>query len=199
METTAKTTAKTTTISDLRYHLLAWPMYETSVMWFRDHASDVYLQNDTKDNADDHKTTLSPRPGAAPSEEKVRRDEWMTMPPTQDDLAARMDPSKIRARGFNTGKGARARAAGDGNDGSSTWHETPEQKRKRLADEVMGVATQAPTQLAPLGKSSGVRSEAEAKKIRENMVRYHLTMTLCRLRAFTTVSEYDSRSSRMRP
>ena len=38
-------------------------------------------------------------------EKKVERDAWMTMPPTQDDLG-RMDPTKMRARKFNTGKSA---------------------------------------------------------------------------------------------
>ncbi|KAK3669831.1 hypothetical protein LTR78_010289 [Recurvomyces mirabilis] len=69
-----------------------------------------------------------------------QRDAWMTMPPTQDDLAARMDPSKPRARGFNTGKGAKGPNSAMGTeDGSSAWNETPEQKRKRLRDEMMGV------------------------------------------------------------
>lgn len=62
------------------------------------------------------------------------------MPPKQDDLAARLDPSKQRARGFNTGKSARgANAHGEDN---STWNETPEQKRIRLQNEMMGVASE---------------------------------------------------------
>ncbi|KAK3634222.1 hypothetical protein LTR56_015429 [Elasticomyces elasticus] len=73
-----------------------------------------------------------------PAPEKLRRDDWMTMPPKQDDLAARMDPSKQRARAFNTGKGAKGASAAD--DSSSAWNETPEQRQKRLRDEMMGVA-----------------------------------------------------------
>lgn len=73
-------------------------------------------------------------------EPKLKRDEWMTMPPTQDDLAARLDPTRARPRAFNTGKGARGPK--EGADGGSSWHETPEQKQKRLRDEMMGVATQ---------------------------------------------------------
>jgi hypothetical protein len=69
---------------------------------------------------------------------KVQRDEWMTLPPTQDDLAARLDPTKPRARKFNTGK-----SAGQHGGMSSAWTETPEQKLKRLQDEALGVT--APT------------------------------------------------------
>ncbi|KAB8596103.1 hypothetical protein FH972_025812 [Carpinus fangiana] len=66
-----------------------------------------------------------------------KRDEWMMMPPTQDDLSARMDPTKQRARGFNTGKGAKGASGPAGSN--AMWTETPEQRRKRLEDEVMGV------------------------------------------------------------
>ena len=76
-----------------------------------------------------------------------QRDEWMMIPPTQDDLAARMDPSKLRARGFNTGKSAKAPIGGGGID--TMWTETPEQKRKRLADEVMGVKPTASSGAPP--------------------------------------------------
>lgn len=79
----------------------------------------------------------------------------MTIPPKQDDLAARMDPSIQRPRAFNTGKGARVSHAKE--DDNSTWHETPEQKRKRLADEMMGIG-------AP---GSGTRPQS-AKVTREN-------------------------------
>ena len=71
------------------------------------------------------------------TEQKMQRDEWMTMPPQQDDLAARMDPTKQRPKAFNTGKGAKGPNSID--QDSSMWHETPEQKRKRLQDEIMGV------------------------------------------------------------
>ncbi|KAF2482256.1 hypothetical protein BDY17DRAFT_298207 [Neohortaea acidophila] len=92
-----------------------------------------------EDTSDADKHTQAEQPEAAPREEKLQRDEWMTMPPKQDDLAARLDPTKPRPRGFNTSKGANGpnAAAADG----SAWHETPEQKQKRLADEMMGVTT----------------------------------------------------------
>ncbi|KAK5172305.1 uncharacterized protein LTR77_003943 [Saxophila tyrrhenica] len=100
-------------------------------------------------------------------EEKPKRDDWMMMPPKQDDLAARMDPSKQRARGFNTGKGAKAPQAG-GED-SSSWYETAEQKQKRLAHEMMG--TSKPSTVGPSGPSQApdaAKDEAAAKKIRQH-------------------------------
>ncbi|KAK5112492.1 hypothetical protein LTR62_004249 [Meristemomyces frigidus] len=76
------------------------------------------------------------------TETKPQRDTWMTLPPTQDNLAARLDPTKPRPRGFNTGKSAKSGGSTTtkGNESSSSaWNETPEQKRKRLQDEMMGI------------------------------------------------------------
>ncbi|KAH7069382.1 hypothetical protein FB567DRAFT_246491 [Paraphoma chrysanthemicola] len=95
---------------------------------------------------------------------KAQRDDWMTMPPTQDDLAARMDPTKMRARKFNTGK-----SAGGGGGMSSAWTETPEEKLKRLQDEAMGIsktpATAAPSQDGKKSKDE----ERRARKMREKI------------------------------
>nr|POE49404.1 hypothetical protein CFP56_50321 [Quercus suber] len=96
---------------------------------------------------------------------KPQRDDWMTMPPKQDDLAARMDPTKIRARGFNTGKGAK----GPNNlgDDTSAWNETPEQRRKRLQDEMMGVAR--PSAVGPrLASKSNTSNAVITKSVREH-------------------------------
>ena len=103
-------------------------------------------------------------PRFAEAPKAAQRDEWMTMPPTQDDLAARMDPSKMRARKFNTGK-----SAGSTGGMSSAWTETPEQKLKRLQDEALGIS--APTNPTP-GASEPKRSKEEerrARKMREKI------------------------------
>jgi hypothetical protein len=109
------------------------------------------------------------RPDAAPSEQKPKRDEWMTMPPKQDNLAARMDPTKQRPRAFNTGKGARAPNVGG--DDCSAWNETPEQKQRRLADEMMGVSkpSSAGPQRPPKASDTG-GDGAAAKQIKEHRV-----------------------------
>ncbi|CBX95194.1 hypothetical protein IAQ61_004023 [Plenodomus lingam] len=98
-----------------------------------------------------------PRFSEAPK--RAQRDEWMTLPPTQDDLAARMDPTKMRARKFNSTKGA----AGSGAM-SSAWTETPEQKLKRLQNEALGIA--APSN-APVGNVKSKHSEEEERRARK--------------------------------
>ncbi|KAK8016381.1 hypothetical protein PG993_014570 [Apiospora rasikravindrae] len=64
-----------------------------------------------------------------------QRDGWMLAPPTGDELNHAQDPTKLRARKFNSGP--RASTSGGG-EISSIWTETPEQKRKRLEDAVLG-------------------------------------------------------------
>ncbi|KAL1845518.1 hypothetical protein Plec18170_009737 [Paecilomyces lecythidis] len=66
-----------------------------------------------------------------------QRDEWMLAPPDQGDWTSRVDPTKLRNRKFNTGRSARA--APSSQDSATPWTETPEQKRKRLENEVMGI------------------------------------------------------------
>lgn len=110
---------------------------------------------------------------ATPSEsapKRATRDEWMTLPPKQDDLAARLDPTKIRARKFNTGKGAKGPSAAGGSE-NTLWTETPEEKRKRLADEVMGI-TPAAGARAETVRDRRVQQDDEekARKIREHNV-----------------------------
>ncbi|KAF2270750.1 hypothetical protein CC78DRAFT_528479 [Lojkania enalia] len=106
-------------------------------------------------------------PQYAEQANKVQRDDWMTMPPTQDDLAARMDPSKMRARKFNTGKSA---GSGGRGGGMGIWTETPEQKLKRLQNEALGVS--APANSSESAHIDGRRSkeeERQARKIREKI------------------------------
>jgi hypothetical protein len=87
----------------------------------------------------------------------------MMMPPTQDGLAARLDPTKIRPGKFKSGKAAGA-SQGGGLD--SIWTETPEQKRKRLANEVLGIEVPA-TSRAALKKPASKVDEEAARKIKE--------------------------------
>lgn len=100
-------------------------------------------------------------------EMKSGRDEWMLIPPTQDDLAARMDPTKARARKFNTGKGAKG--TGQAGTDNTMWTETPEQKRKRLRDQVLGVGeTSAATEIESVVAARKRKEDGEkARKVRE--------------------------------
>ncbi|KAF2204596.1 hypothetical protein GQ43DRAFT_437750 [Delitschia confertaspora ATCC 74209] len=96
--------------------------------------------------------------------EKPQRDEWMMLPPSADDLSARMDPTKLRARKFNTGKSARAPVSA--ND-MAIWTETPEQKRKRLENEILGKTTPANSSRAePATRDK--EAETTARRIREH-------------------------------
>ncbi|KAL2353165.1 hypothetical protein BJ546DRAFT_881704 [Cryomyces antarcticus] len=109
------------------------------------------------------------RGSSPPKPQKPQRDEWMMVPPKQDDLSARMDPTKLRARKFNTGKGAKAPNPAGGEN--TIWTETPEQKRKRLADEVMGVAAPASSANGRAGEARSKRDieqEETARRIREH-------------------------------
>ncbi|KAH8163116.1 hypothetical protein CIB48_g5144 [Xylaria polymorpha] len=64
-----------------------------------------------------------------------KRDDWMLAPPSAGGYRA-ADPTKLKARRFNSGP----RASSGGGDGeiSSIWTETPEEKRKRLENAVLG-------------------------------------------------------------
>ena len=116
-------------------------------------------------------------PEATSENNNAKRDTWMLVPPKQDDLSSRFDPSKLRNRKFNTGKGAKAPSslhAGRGDN--ALWTETAEQKRQRLEDEVMGV--RKPAQLDGDGDGAGVnktwRSEAEAKETERRIREYNV-------------------------
>lgn len=100
----------------------------------------------------------------AEAPKKAQRDDWMTMPPTQDDLAARLDPTKQRARKFNSGKSA---AGGGGM--SSAWTETPQQKLKRLQDEAMGITTASSTTGTSSSGGKSKEEERRARKMRDKI------------------------------
>lgn len=91
----------------------------------------------------------------------------MLVPPKQDDWSARVDPTKLRNRKFNTGKGAKAPSGRGGGDISALWTETPEQKRQRLEDEMMGV--KKPAQLVEGGDedAAGGRRRGDERERRE--------------------------------
>ena len=101
---------------------------------------------------------------------KTQRDEWMLLPPTSDDWSSRVDPTKLKNRKFNTGKGAKAPAdKTGGNQGS--WMETPEQKRKRLEDEVLGTKSAVQTETSSI---EARRSEAEARETKRRIREYNV-------------------------
>jgi len=102
---------------------------------------------------------------------KPKREEWMLVPPKQDDWSSRVDPTKLKSRKFNTGKGAKGPAQ-KGRTDSTLWTETPEEKRKRLEDEVMGV--KKPAHLDQ-GSHSSARNSAKAKETEKRISDYNVS------------------------
>ncbi|KAK9414945.1 putative DUF3752 domain-containing protein [Seiridium unicorne] len=101
-----------------------------------------------------------------------KRDDWMVVPPTAGSARA-ADPTQIKARKFNSGP--RAAAGGGGGAAgeiSSIWTETPEQKRQRLENAVLGRGG-----TAGAGTGSGISSsdrrtkeeQAKEEQIRANL------------------------------
>ncbi|KAH8899207.1 hypothetical protein GQ53DRAFT_741310 [Thozetella sp. PMI_491] len=94
-------------------------------------------------------------PTAKGPEMATKRDDWMLAPPTNSGPRA-PDPTKLKARGFSSGRAAGSRGP---SEISSIWTETPEEKARRLKDAVLGRAdaTAAPS---PPSRSTSQGSEA---------------------------------------
>lgn len=89
----------------------------------------------------------------------------MLVPPTNDDWSSKVDPTKLKNRKFNSGKGAKAPVDKSGGI-AAIWTETPEQKRQRLEDEVMGRKNPARLGGAETGpRPNDAAAEATAKRI----------------------------------
>ncbi|KAI1761654.1 hypothetical protein GGR53DRAFT_17461 [Hypoxylon sp. FL1150] len=73
-----------------------------------------------------------------------KRDDWMLAPPSASGPRA-ADPTKIKNRRFNSGPRA-STSRDNGGELSSIWTETPEQKRKRLENAVLGRESQSQQQ-----------------------------------------------------
>ncbi|PGH02974.1 hypothetical protein AJ80_08764 [Polytolypa hystricis UAMH7299] len=92
------------------------------------------------------------------------RDDWMLRPPDQSDWSSRVDPTKLRNRKFNTSSRAPTTTR-SGQSNTGTWTETPEEKRKRLEAEVMGIQAPAATAGGPQGPEIRQYDAEMAKKV----------------------------------
>ncbi|TVY82868.1 GPALPP motifs-containing protein, partial [Lachnellula suecica] len=142
--------------------------------------------SDSSDSDDDYGPSLPPAPGSAAEAAllsqradaalaertsstqpaKPQRDEWMLVPPTDSDWSSRIDPTKLKNRKFASGKGAKAPAEKSGI--SAIWTETPEEKRKRVEDQVLGRVDPSASSTTK-AKEGGMSKEDEAtsRRIRE--------------------------------
>ncbi|RDL42532.1 Uncharacterized protein BP5553_02511 [Venustampulla echinocandica] len=145
-------------------------------------------ESSDSDSEDDYGPSLPPAPGSAAAAKlqyeqeqeqqqerlqasqptKPQRDEWMILPPTDSDRSSRVDPTNLKNRKFASGKSAKSAAAAAGGI-SSMWTETPEEKRKRLEDEVLGRVEPSlnSTGGAKTGRMESKEDEETARRIRE--------------------------------
>lgn len=105
---------------------------------------------------------------------ETQRDDWMLHPPENSDWASKIDPTQLRNRKFQTGKSARSATAGSkGLD--AAWVETPEEKLRRLEDQVMGVG--APSGGAAQSQSSNPNA-AKDKEMEEKIKKYNVSFLI---------------------
>jgi len=105
-------------------------------------------------------------PSGAPVPSK--RDDWMTVPPTHGDWSVRVDPTKLKNRRFNTGKGAKAPPSQEAGGMGDSWHETPAQKQARLQREIMGIKDRSDGSRAGATRSKDeIPDKATAQRLKE--------------------------------
>lgn len=104
-----------------------------------------------------------------------QRDQWMLQPPSQSDWASKIDPTQLRNRKFQTGKSARAPSS---KQVDATWVETPEERMRRLQDEVMGVGV-APNRTEQ--RSSGTKDAARARAMEEKIKKFNVGLAMRRV------------------
>ncbi|CAH7689142.1 hypothetical protein BY996DRAFT_7225359 [Phakopsora pachyrhizi] len=69
----------------------------------------------------------------------IKRDEWMLLPPKELSLAASIDPTKLRSRGFKQTSKPHSSESGERNQQvGSLWTESPMERQERLKDESLG-------------------------------------------------------------
>ena len=111
----------------------------------------------------------SHRPSVTPPEEQVhtnkkQRDEWMIQPPENSDWTSKVDPTKLRHRKFQSGKSAGVPST---SRMDTSWLESPEQKKERIKDEVMGIKTSTPAENGDNSSEAPKITEAIQERIQK--------------------------------
>ncbi|GAA5961917.1 hypothetical protein JCM8115_001609 [Rhodotorula mucilaginosa] len=97
---------------------------------------------------------------------KPKREEWMLVPPKEMDLLSSMDTTKLKSRGFATGKAAQRASGSDSSSGVNLWTETPAERQERLRDEMLGKKRKAEN--APAEEET---DEARRKRLRDQQLK----------------------------
>ncbi|PYI03049.1 hypothetical protein BO78DRAFT_207434 [Aspergillus sclerotiicarbonarius CBS 121057] len=113
--------------------------------------------------------SIAPSSEASTAPKPPQRDAWMLEPIDGSNRSSRVDPTKLRNRKFQTGRAANTTPGGGGIDVS--WTETPEQKMKRLQDEVLGVQTRPGAAAGP--GDSGARGAQPSRAMQEKIQRFN--------------------------
>ncbi|KAL8347025.1 hypothetical protein RB601_003375 [Gaeumannomyces tritici] len=100
---------------------------------------------------------------------KVQRDEWMVVPPPPTE-ARDADPTKIRARGFATGRAAAAASVNSNQGLGSMWVETAQQRAER-------VLSRATADIVDERTGGGRLLKGESDETREAAIRLYTEQT----------------------
>lgn len=116
-----------------------------------------------------------------------QRDQWMLHPPEQSEWASKIDPTQIRSRKFQTGRSA---GSATSKEVDASWMETPQERMRRLGDEVLGVSSPSGTTKTPA--SSSRANAARAKSMEDKIKKFHVSQKVkirVRVRALTDTRE----------
>ena len=105
----------------------------------------------------------TPTPLAAAAYEtsaSSQRDAWMLVPPSNGDWSSRVDPTKLKARKFNTSKSASGRKD-TSSTAADTWNETPQEKHARLQREMMGIKDPVSTPASASSRHTSKKDRTE--------------------------------------
>ncbi|BGP57032.1 hypothetical protein JCM8202_004530 [Rhodotorula sphaerocarpa] len=108
-------------------------------------------------------------------DKKPKREEWMLVPPKEMDLLSSMDSTKLKSRGFATGKAAQSAASGSGSDGVNLWTETPAERQQRLKDEMLGKKRKAENAPADEETDDERRKRLRDLQLREEVDKHNKT------------------------
>ncbi|KAJ5714317.1 uncharacterized protein N7483_011498 [Penicillium malachiteum] len=100
---------------------------------------------------------------------ETQRDQWMLNPPEQSDWANKIDPTQLRNRKFQTGKSARTTTS---KNVDSSWTETPEERMRRIGDQVMGIGNPSNNSNPP-SQSRSSQAQAQAQSMGEKIKKFN--------------------------